>query len=114
SGPAAIWRHRVGITVGVVAESSPNERRVAMIPGAISVLNKTGTEWVMEAGSGLQAGFPDAEYAGKGFRILERREDVFSAADVILQVRSAGANPDNASQDLALLRRGQVVIGFGE
>jgi NAD(P) transhydrogenase subunit alpha len=33
---------------------------------------------------------------------------------VILQVRSLGANPETGSSDLGLMRRGQVVIGFGE
>ena len=40
-----------------------------MVPGAISVLSKSGVEWMMEAGAGAQAGFPDAEYAEKGVLI---------------------------------------------
>ena len=50
------------ITVGFVGEGSPGERRVAMAPSAISVLNKTGVELLMEPGAGAQAGFPDSEY----------------------------------------------------
>jgi NAD(P) transhydrogenase subunit alpha len=84
-----------------------------MAPSALSVLNKTGAEWLMETGAGARAGFPDAEYAGKGVRILSRAE-VFEKAEVILQVRGPGANPDAGAADLAQMHRGQIVIGFGE
>jgi NAD(P) transhydrogenase subunit alpha len=103
----------VPIKVGIVSESAPGERRVALVPSAISVLNKTGAELLLESGAGLRAGFPDSEYAAKGVA-LAGREAVFAAADVLLQVRSLGANPETGRQDLALLRSGQIVIGFGE
>jgi NAD(P) transhydrogenase subunit alpha len=101
------------LTVGFVRESSPAELRVAMVPGALSVLNKSAVEFVMESGAGAPAGFPDSEYAEKGVRIVTR-EEVFASAAVVLQVRSLGANPEAGAADLALLRRGQTVIGFGE
>ena len=84
-----------------------------MVPGAISVLGKTGAELIMEAGAGLKAGFPDSEYTAKGVRLASRQE-VLGTAEVILQVRSPGANPETGGSDLAMFRRGQTVIGFGE
>ena len=84
-----------------------------MAPTALSVLNKSGVEWLMEAGAGMAAGFPDAEYAEKGVRIASRAE-VFAKADVIVQVRGPGANPEAGAADLAQMRQGQTVIGFGE
>jgi NAD(P) transhydrogenase subunit alpha len=84
-----------------------------MVPGALSVLNKSGVEFVMERGAGVRAGFPDSEFSEKGVRLLSR-EEVFGSAEVLLQVRSPGANPDSGAGDLALMRRGQTVIGFGE
>ena len=103
----------MGIVVGVVAETAPGERRVAMAPSALTVLNKTGVEFVMEAGAGLRAGFPDSEYAEKGVRIASR-DEVFASAEVILQVRGLGANPETGAADLAQFRSGQTAIGFGE
>ncbi len=67
----------------------------------------------LESGAGVRAGIPDAEYAEKGVRIASR-EEVFAAAEVILQVRSLGANPEAGHADLRLMRAGQTVIGFGE
>jgi NAD(P) transhydrogenase subunit alpha len=102
------------MTVGIVAEQAPGEHRVAMVPSAISVLNKTGVELLMEPGAGLKAGFPDSEYVEKGVRLADSREEVFREAEVILQVRGPGANPETGAADLALLRQGQTAIGFGE
>ncbi len=104
----------MAVTVGVLKESAPGERRVAITPGTLPVWNKTGVTLVLEAGAGGEAGFPDAEYVQKGVRIAATREEAIGAADVILQVRSLGANPETGAEDLAWFRRGQAVIGFGE
>ena len=103
----------VALKVGIVSETAPGERRVALVPGAISVLNKTGVELILEKGAGARAGFPDSEYTAKGVT-LASRGDVFAQSQVILQVRALGANPETGRADLPLLRPGQVLIGFGE
>ncbi|MGA2039491.1 MAG: Re/Si-specific NAD(P)(+) transhydrogenase subunit alpha [Bryobacteraceae bacterium] len=101
------------LTLGVVRESAPGERRVALVPGATTVFQKTGAEIVIEAGAGEAAGFPDSEYREKGVRVASRAE-VFQAAQVLLQVRTPGANVEAGAGDMAQLRRGQTVIGFAE
>src|SRR5882672_8773641 len=84
-----------------------------MIPAALALFQKTGAEFTMESGAGLQAGFPDAEYAAKGVQLANRQE-VFRTADVLLQVRSPGANPSRGEDDTDAMQKGQTVIGFGE
>jgi len=101
------------LKVGIVTESAPGERRVAMAPQAIAVLKKSGVELLMEPGAGGRAGFPDGEFTARNVALLPRGE-VFSTADVLLQVRSPGANPECGAADIARMRRGQAVIGFGE
>src|SRR5712692_9963671 len=98
--------------VGVPRESYPGERRVALVPTVIPHLTKAGIEVVVEAGAGVEAGFPDPEYAAKGARILADRADVFRAADIIAQVLCYGSNDQTGKADVPLLRRGQVLIGF--
>ena len=104
----------MAVIAGVVHESAAGERRVAMVPGALSVLNKTGAQILMEAGAGEASGFLDSEYSEKGVKLVKSRGDVFAQADVILQVRSLGANPEAGASDLSLVRKGQTVIGLGE
>src|SRR5580698_1188486 len=98
--------------VGVPRETFPGERRVALVPGVIPTLAKAGLEVVVEAGAGVEAGYPDALYTDKGAKILASRGDVFGSSDIILQVLCYGSNDRTGQADVALFRRGQVVIGF--
>jgi H+-translocating NAD(P) transhydrogenase subunit alpha len=98
--------------VGVPREIFPGERRVALVPGVVPGLAKAGMEVVVEAGAGVEAGYADVEYTNKGAKIVPSRGDVFSAADVIVQVLGYGSNDRTGSGDLPLLKRGQVLIGF--
>ncbi len=45
---------------------------------------------------------------------LLSRADVFAKSDIVVQVRTLGANPDVGRSDLSLLRAGHLLIGFGE
>jgi NAD(P) transhydrogenase subunit alpha len=98
--------------VGVPRESFPGERRVALAPAAIPGLTKAGFEVVVEAAAGAEAGYPDREYAARGARILPERAEVFLSADIVVQVLGHGSNDQTGKDDLPLLRRGQVLIGF--
>ena len=98
--------------VGVPRESYPGERRVALVPGVIPNLAKVGLEVVIEAGAGLEAGYPDADYTGKGAQVVASRGDVFAAADIVVQVLGYGANDRTGQADVGLYKRGQVLIGF--
>lgn len=98
--------------VGVPKEIYPGERRVALTPAVVPMLAKAGLEVAIEAGAGMAAGYPDGQYQEKGAKVLPDRASVFAQSDIIVQVLSHGANDKNGAQDLPLLRRGQVLIGF--
>jgi NAD(P) transhydrogenase subunit alpha len=97
--------------VGIPQETFPGERRVALVPAMVPILAKAGLEVCVQAGAGLAAGFPDNQYADKGAKIAAGRDEVL-AADVLLQVRAAGANPEAGKADLPRLRQGQVLVGL--
>jgi NAD(P) transhydrogenase subunit alpha len=98
--------------VGVPRETYPGERRVALVPAVVPSLKKAGLDVLVQAGAGLQAGYPDADYVEKGARLAPTREEVFAAADILVQFLCHGANDKNGSEDLPLLRKGQVLVGF--
>lgn len=98
--------------VGVPRESYPGERRVALTPAVIPSLMKAGAEVAVQAGAGEQAGYPDAEYAAKGAKMVADRAEVFRSADIVVQVLAHGANDKTGQADLKLLRRDQLLIGF--
>ncbi|MCU0245740.1 MAG: NAD(P)(+) transhydrogenase (Re/Si-specific) subunit alpha, partial [Bryobacter sp.] len=93
----------MSVTVGVLRERAPGERRVAMVPRAMDLLAKSGVSYVLERGAGVEAGFPDMEYEAKGVRVLDTPEAVLAASDVVATVRVDAAAACDARH---------TVIGF--
>ncbi len=100
--------------VGVVKETFPGERRVALVPDIVGPLAKRGFEVLLEAGAGVLSGYADAAYEAKGAKVLGSRKEVFDGADIIAQVRLCGANPDCCGWDLDLLHEGQILVGAAD
>ena len=98
--------------IGVPKEIYPGERRVAIVPVVVPTLTKAGFEVHIQSGAGLEAGYPDSQYADKGARIIADRAAVFAAADIIVQILCYGSNDINGRQDLPLFRRDQMLVGF--
>ena len=98
--------------VGVPRESFPGERRVGLVPAAIPNLTKAGFEVVVESGAGTEAGYPDADYVSAGAKVLPVRADVFSAANILIQVLCYGSNDKTGEADLPLFHKDQALIGF--
>jgi H+-translocating NAD(P) transhydrogenase subunit alpha len=100
------------VIVGVPKESYPGERRVALVPVVIPNLIKAGLEVVLEAGAGELSGYTDAAYVDKGAKVVPDRAAVFGGADIVVQVLCYGSNDVTGKDDLPLMRRGHVLIGF--
>lgn len=98
--------------VGVPRETFPGERRVALVPAVIPNLTKASLEVLVEAGAGVEAGYPDADYAAKGAKIISQRAEVFQKADILVQVLCYGSNDRTGKADLPLFHRDQVLVGF--
>ncbi len=102
------------MNVAVTKETFPGERRVALVPSAVPALTKIGCHVQIESGAGLAAGFTDDAYRKEGAEVVDDRGQLIAAADVLLQVRALGANPEAGQSDLELVREGLVVIGMSD
>jgi H+-translocating NAD(P) transhydrogenase subunit alpha len=100
------------VIIGVPKESYPGERRVALVPMVIPILVKAGFEVLIEPNAGVEAGYPDAQFTDKGATIAPNRNELFRQSDIIVQVLCYGSNDFNGREDLALMRPGQVLLGF--
>jgi NAD(P) transhydrogenase subunit alpha len=94
--------------VGIPKETTPGERRVSVVPGALAQLVKANLTVQVETGAGEAAGFLNAGYIDRGAKIVPTREDLFRSSDVILQVRAGAAD------DMPLLGEGKTLIGLAE
>jgi len=100
------------LIIGVPKEIYPGERRVALVPAVLPTLTKAGFEVHIQAGAGIEAGYPDSVYSDKGAKIVADRAALFSAADIVVQVLCYGSNDKTGEQDLPLFRRNQILVGF--
>jgi NAD(P) transhydrogenase subunit alpha len=98
--------------IGVPQETFPGERRVALIPDSVTVLSKAGHEVLVQAGAGVEAGFPDEAYKSKGAKIVADRAEVFAGTDLVFQVRGLGSNLEAGKGDLNLMKPDQVIVGM--
>ncbi|MFP6588038.1 MAG: Re/Si-specific NAD(P)(+) transhydrogenase subunit alpha, partial [Pirellulaceae bacterium] len=94
----------------VLKERFPDERRVALLPENVQKLQAAGYEILVERGAGLGSSITDEDYSAAGARLIAREEA--ATADILLQVRSAGANAVNGDDDVQLMHAGQIVIGM--
>ena len=90
--------------IGVPRELEPGERRVALVPDAVTRLAPGGFEVVVEPGAGAAASFPDDAYAAAGASVSDSVWD----ADAVAKVRKPTAD------EVQRLRSGQVLVGFLE
>ena len=75
---------RVSKRVGLVAESTSGETRVAGTPSTVRQLAGLGYDVVVASGAGVASGFVDTAYAGAGAEIVADKEAW--ASDIVLKV----------------------------
>ncbi|WP_028548841.1 alanine dehydrogenase [Paenibacillus sp. UNC451MF] len=73
--------------IGIPKEIKNNENRVAITPAGTAELVRSGHEVWIEKDAGIGSGILNEQYEASGARLLERAEDVWAAADMILKVK---------------------------
>lgn len=90
---------------GIPKETAVGEKRVAIVPDAISKLSKDFSV-VVEHAAGEAAEYPDATYAEKGAKIVADSAALFGQADVIFKVQ-----PPNA-REASAFKEGATLVSF--
>lgn len=85
------------LTVGVLKESFPNERRVAVTPAVTQALTKKGFTVLVEDNAGLSAKFPNDQYVQAGGKISDAK--AISNTDILLKVRAPTVNEIRGLRD---------------
>ncbi|NGO40923.1 NAD(P) transhydrogenase subunit alpha [Streptomyces ureilyticus] len=95
------------LTIGAVRERAPGERRVALVPEAVTLLRRAGLAVLIETGAGSGAWFTDAEYTDVGATVVPP-DELYARADAVLCVGPPDVETAQA------LRAGQTLIGLLE
>jgi NAD(P) transhydrogenase subunit alpha len=92
------------LRIGVLRETRPGERRVAIVPDIVARLEALGAEVSIEKSAGVEAGLPDELFAGARTGLASA--DVLAGADVLLKVQPPELD------EIGALREGATIIGF--
>ena len=95
--------------IGVPQETSPGERRVALVPESCKKLLQVGYTVSLEAGAGEDAGFSDTAYREIGVGI-ETDPAVVLAADLVLKVNPPQSR-NGRGDEVQWMRPGSVYLG---
>jgi NAD(P) transhydrogenase subunit alpha len=94
--------------IGILKDSKPGERRVALVPESIVRLKKKGVDVVLEQGAGVKASFPDSAYTEVGATVESSGAAVMAAADVLVRINA----PTNEELDATPEGKGVVSLMF--
>jgi NAD(P) transhydrogenase subunit alpha len=89
--------------IAVTKETRGGETRVAATPETVKKLAAAGWTVVVEAGAGIAASYPDADYAAAGAKLAKTAKEALKDADVLFKVRA----PETA--EIAALKKGAIV-----
>lgn len=92
--------------IGILKETKPGEKRVALSPTVAGQLIKNGFEVCVESGAGTASSFEDPVYENAGAKVVADRSQVISQSDVIAKV-----NPFS-DDEIGLLKQGQVTFSL--
>src|SRR6476646_11778033 len=91
--------------IGVPAETTAGEKRVATVPDVVEKLVKLGFRVAVESGAGDAANFPDEAYRAAGAEIADAAR-IWEGADIVFKVRA----PSMA--EVARMREGTTLVSF--
>jgi alanine dehydrogenase len=92
--------------IGLPKEIKKQEHRVALLPSAAYQLIKRGHPVVVQRGAGVDAGYPDADYAHAGAQLVKEAKRIFAEADLIIKVK------EPQPVECVMLRPGQVLFTY--
>jgi NAD(P) transhydrogenase subunit alpha len=100
------------MVIGVPREILENEHRVAALPETVAEYAQMGCRVLIESSAGEGVYRADQEYADAGGQIVPSPEELYSASDLILKVKQPCFNRVIGKHEVAMMRRGAMLIGF--
>ena len=90
--------------IGVPKEIKPQENRIGLTPESVKVLVSNGHEVLIENNGGFEAGFDNDQYKKVGAKIVNKVEDIFNDAEIIVKVK------EPLSSEVKMIRENQIIF----
>ena len=92
--------------IGVPKEIKPQENRIGLTPDSVKSLTSNGHEVLVENDGGFEAGFENEQYKSAGAKIVQKAEDIFNDAEIIVKVK------EPLSNEVKMIRENQIVFTY--
>ena len=92
--------------IGVPKEIKPQESRIGLTPDSVKVLISNGHEVLVENNGGFESGFYNDQYKNVGAKIIDKAEDIFNDAEIIVKVK------EPLSNEVKMIRENQVIFTY--
>jgi alanine dehydrogenase len=92
--------------IGVPKEIKPQEHRIGLTPESVKTLVSEGHEVLVENNGGFEAGFENEQYTSVGAKIIDKAEDIFNDADIIVKVK------EPQSGEVKMIRENQIIYTY--
>ena len=92
--------------IGVPKEIKLQEHRIGLTPDSVKVLADKGHEILIQNNGGFEAGFTNEDYKNSGAKIIDKAEDIFKKADLIVKVKEPQMN------EVAMIRENQIIYTY--
>ena len=92
--------------IGVPKEIKPQENRIGLTPDSVKELTSSGHEVLVENNGGFEAGFENNHYINAGAKIIDKPEDIFSDAEIIVKVK------EPLSNEVKMIKENQIVFTY--
>ena len=92
--------------IGVPKEIKPQENRIGLTPDSVKILTSNGHEVLVENNGGFEAGFYNEQYKSAGAKIIDKAEDIFNDAEIIVKVK------EPLSNEVKMIRENQIIFTY--
>ena len=92
--------------IGVPKEIKPQEHRIGLTPDSVKTLILEGHEVLIQNNGGFEAGFENDQYKSVGASIIDKAEDIFNDADIIVKVK------EPQTGEVKMIRENQIVYTY--
>jgi len=92
--------------IGVPREIKPQENRIGLTPESVKTLTSQGHEVLVESDGGFEAGFDNDQYKRAGAKIVNKAEDIFNDAEIIVKVK------EPLSNEVKMIRENQIIFTY--
>jgi alanine dehydrogenase len=92
--------------VGILKEIKAEENRVSMTPAGVEVMKQNGHTVLVDKNAGKGSGFLDEDYVLAGAEIVDRSEEIFKRAEMVMHVK------EPLPSEYPNICKGQIIFAY--